>query len=216
MHVPSADRPISDEEWRSFIERQGFGHLVAQGPDGDVPVVTPTQFVLDGDDVLAHAAAPNPILGALERQRRGLLSVAGDWAFIPSSWKAIGDEDPTRGIPTTYYAAVQLSGPIDVVFEPDAVAALLRRQLARLQPDVEIVDPAVGHAAKLAGIRGIVLHVEHVVAKFKFGGNVDEAHRLGVIERLESRGAPGDDAALVHARRRIGTDAPGPSAFRRD
>jgi len=32
------------------------------------------------------------------------LSVAGDWAFIPGSWKAIGDEDPEYGIPTTYYA----------------------------------------------------------------------------------------------------------------
>ena len=23
-----------------------------------------------------------------------LLAVAGDWAFVPSAWKAVGDEDP--------------------------------------------------------------------------------------------------------------------------
>ena len=31
-----------------------------------------------------------------------VLSVAGDWAYIPPVWKAIADEDPRYGIPTTY------------------------------------------------------------------------------------------------------------------
>ena len=44
------------------------------------------------------------------RTPRAVLSVADDWAFIPSSWKAIGEEDPALGIPTTYYGAVQLVG----------------------------------------------------------------------------------------------------------
>ena len=43
-----------------------------------------------------------------------VLSVAGDWSYIPSAWKAIGDEDPRFGIPTTYYAGVQLTGTATV------------------------------------------------------------------------------------------------------
>ena len=39
-----------------------------------------------------------------------VLAVSGDWAMIPSDWKVTGDEDPRRGIPTTYYASVQLTG----------------------------------------------------------------------------------------------------------
>ena len=92
--------------------RHGAGFRAPRGrrPGRDVAVVVPTQFVLDGDDVVLHLARPNPIWAAIEENERVVLSIAGDWAFVPSSWKAIGDEDPARGIPTTYYAAVQLIG----------------------------------------------------------------------------------------------------------
>jgi transcriptional regulator len=128
VHVPAVDRPLDDDEWRAFVAAQGFGHLVAMGTGRDVPAIVPTQFVLDGDDVLCHVAAGNPVLDALAERPSAVLSVAGDWAFVPSSWKAIGDEDPRLGIPTTYYAAAQLAGAVDVVADPDALAAVLRRQ----------------------------------------------------------------------------------------
>jgi transcriptional regulator len=215
VHVPAVDRPIDDEEWRAFVRAQGFGHLIAAGLGRDAPVIVPTQYVYDDTVVLAHVAVPNPILGALAERPTGILAVAGDWAFIPSSWKAIDDEDPRLGIPTTYYAAVQLAGRVDVIEEPDALATLLGRQLARLQGGVEITDPAVEHRARLAGIRGIVLHIESVTAKFKFGGNVDEAHRRAVLAHLEERGAPRDAAAAQHLRRRIEGPSARYSAFRR-
>ena len=213
MHVPDADRPLDDAEWRAFVMAQGFGHLVAPGAARDRPVVVPTQFVLDNDDVLCHVAAPNPILDALAERPTAVLSVAGDWAFVPSDWKAIDDEDPRLGIPTTYYAAVQLAGPVDVVGDPDALAAVLRRQLATLQPDVEVADPAAAHRRRLSAIRGLVLHVADVSAKFKYGGNVDDAHRRAVLARLVERAAPGDAAAAAHARRRLDPEPrPTPSA----
>jgi transcriptional regulator len=64
-----------------------------------------------------YIAAPDRTLGEQEWRRanpRAMLSVAGDWAFIPSEWKAIGGEDPALGIPTTYYAAVQLKGHAEI------------------------------------------------------------------------------------------------------
>lgn len=202
MHVPAVDRPLDEAEWRGFLSATGFGHLVAGGRDRETPVAVATQFVFDGDVVLAHVAVANPLLGALAERPRATLCVAGDWAFVPSAWKAIGDEDPMHGIPTTYYAAVQLSGPVTVVADPDALAGVLRRQLAALQPDVPVADPA-GHADRLRAIRGIVLAVESVTARFKYGGNVDVAHRRAVLARLESRGGPGDLAAAAHVRRRL-------------
>ncbi len=87
--------------------------------------------------------------------------------------------------------------------EPGSVAAILRRQLATFQPDVEVADPAESHAARLLGILGITIRVEEVSAKFKYGGNVDEPHRRAVVERLRRRGAPGDDAASGHVVRRL-------------
>jgi len=214
MHVPAVDRPLDDREWRAFVAAQGFGHLVAAGKGREFAVVVPTQFVLDADEVLCHVAAANPVLDALAELPAAVLSVAGDWAFIPSSWKAIRDEDPARGIPTTYYAAAQLSGRVEVVSDPKALAAVLRRQLGALQPEVDVADPSV-HAMKLAAIRGIVLHVDAVTAKFKFGGNVDEAHRRAVVERLEARGQRGDHEAAAHARARTTSAPGGATAFRR-
>jgi transcriptional regulator len=101
------------------------------------------------------------------------------------------------------------------VEDPVELAALLRHQLAGLQPAVEVADPATAHPGRLAGIRGVRLCVEGVTAKFKYGGNVDEAHRRAVLARLVERAGPGDAAAAARVRARLrGPDAAG-SAFRR-
>jgi transcriptional regulator len=100
--------------------------------------MVPTQYVLDGDDVLVHLLARNPVWGALAEQPVALLAVSGDWTFVPSSWKAVAGEDPRRGIPTTCYASVQLTGTVTVIDGPDGVAAVLRTQLAGLQPGEDV------------------------------------------------------------------------------
>lgn len=209
MRVPPVDRPLDEAEWRAFVVAEGFGHLAVAGAPGRAPIVQPTQFVPDGDEVVLHLAVDNPIVDALRRAPAAVLSVAGDWAFVPSAWKAIGAEDPALGIPTTYYAAVQLTGPVAVHDDPDETAAILRRQLAMLQPGLAVADPAAAHRARLSQIRGLTLHVEEVVARFKYGGNVDEPHRLEVLQHLEDRDGPGDRAAAAHLRRRVASSDQG-------
>ena len=207
MFVAPVDAPLGNEEWRDFVATHPFGHLVARGAaDRDVPVVVPTQYVLAGTTVWLHLVRANPVFEALAENPRVVLSVADDWAFIPSTWKAIGDEDPALGIPTTYYGAVQLVGTAVVHDEraaPGTVAAILRRQLRAFQPELDVADPAEAHAAKLRGILGVEIRVERVSAKFKYGGNVDEAHRRAVVARLRERGGPGDAAAVDHVLRRL-------------
>jgi transcriptional regulator len=196
------DAGESEQEWVAFVRAQGFGHLVAAGRGRDVPVVVPTQFTLaDRGTVLLHLARPNPIWDALDENPAVVLSVAGDWAYVPAAWKAIGEEDPRLGIPTTYYAAVQLIAEATVVDDLDGKAAILREQLADQEPGSGVADP-VEHGRRLAGIRGLRLAVRDVRAKFKYGGNVDDAHRAAVAEHLAARRGPGDAAALEHLRRR--------------
>lgn len=132
-----------------------------------------------------------------------VLNIAGDWAYVPSTWKAIDGEDPRRGIPTTYYAAVQITGDARAVDDPEEIAAILRSQLHDLQPEVDTVDP-VEHGARLRAIRGLRIPVDDVQAKFKYGANVDDAHRRAVHERLLERSGPGDAAAARHLGRRLG------------
>jgi transcriptional regulator len=210
MYVAPVDATLDEAEWRAFVSAHPFGHLVAAGaPDRAFPVVVPTQFVLDNSTVWLHLVRVNPVFEALAENPRVVLSVADDWAFVPSSWKATGAEDPSLGIPTTYYGAVQLFGEARVHDErvtPGSVAQILRRQLATFQPDVPVADPSEAHAPKLTGILGIEIDVEQVRAKFKYGGNVDEAHRRAVVERLRSRGGVGDEAAAAHVERRLDAD----------
>lgn len=206
MHIAPVDRSSGTDEWRTFVASQGFGHLIASGNRRAVPEVAAGQFVLEQDDLLLHVVARHPILDAIAEQPAVLMSVAGDWAYIPSDWKTLEGEDPLLGIPTTYLAAVELIGTCSVVEDPDELAELLRCQLRHVQPGIPIADPAGVHRPKLAAIRGLRVAVTEVRARFKFGGNVDAEHRLAVADRLEHRGAPGDQAAAAHTRRRLGPD----------
>ena len=202
MLIHPWDAGLSESEWVEFVRAQGFGHLVAAGRDRDVPVVVPTQFALAApDEVLLHLARPNPIWSAIAENPAVLLSVAGDWSYIPTHWKAIGEEDPRFGVPTTYYAAVQLIADATVIDDDEGKAAILRLQLGLTEPAGGAADP-LEHGRRLAGIRGLRLAVREVRAKFKYGGNVDDAHRAEVARHLTARDGPGDAAALRHLQRR--------------
>ncbi|MDQ6851652.1 MAG: FMN-binding negative transcriptional regulator [Actinomycetota bacterium] len=202
MLIHPWDASTSPDEWVEFVRAQGFGHLVAAGRGRDVPVVVPTQFALVSPElVLLHLARPNPVWTALQENPLVLLTVAGDWSYIPAAWKAIEDEDPRMGVPTTYYAAVQLVAAAEIVDDAEGKAVILRTQLGVTEPGSGTADP-IEHGRTLNGIRGIRLSVRDVLAKFKYGGNVDDAHRAAVVERLARRGGPGDSAALRHLNRR--------------
>jgi transcriptional regulator len=203
MLVHPWDASNDDDEWRGFVAAQGFGHLIAAGRDREVPIVVPTQFLLDGDEVLLHLARPNPVWHAIDENPTVLLSVAGDWAYVPSAWKAIGDEDPSKGIPTTYYSAAQLTCNATVVDDVEGKLAILRRQLGALEPELDTADPSV-HTRSLPNIRGLRLAIREVKAKFKYGGNVDVEHRESVAGRLAERNGPGDVAARRHLLERSG------------
>jgi transcriptional regulator len=181
------DASTSDEEWRTWLATQTVGTLIC--PTDDLPVVVPSHFVWTGEQVLLHLARANPALQALAARPRCLFSVSGDWAYVPSYAKTIGAEDAARGIPTSYYSAVTLACTAELL-EGDELLDVLRTQLARFEPGSDVADPSV-HARRLPGIRGVRLTVESVQAKFKYGGNVDDAHRARVAEHLRSQGSLG-------------------------
>lgn len=170
----------SDDEWRAFLAARDVGTLIC--PTADLPVVVPTHYVWTGEQVLLHLARPNPALAAVEQRPRVLFSVTGDWAYVPAAWKAVGHEDPALGIPTSLYAAVTLTCTVEVL-TGEALLDVLRTQLAHFEPGSGVADPSV-HARLLPGIRGLRLTVEEAQAKFKYGGNLDAAHRAALVERL--------------------------------
>jgi transcriptional regulator len=196
-----------DAEWRKWLGGHDFGQLIASGRDRDLPVVVPTHFVFDGErTVWLHLARPNPVWEPLAENPRALLTVIGDYTYIPSEWNANPGSPAELGVPTSYYATVQLACDVRVVDDPEEKAAILDRQLAHFEagsgrrPVSAADDPDRRH---LPGIRGIVLTVTDVRAKFKYGGNKTAEHVREIADRLEERGTAADIAARDHALRRV-------------
>jgi transcriptional regulator len=201
------DAAVSENEWRAWLAAgRDFGQLVAADPDG-WPEVVPTHFTVDDErTVLVHLARPNPVWRLIEAQPRVVLTVVDDYAYVPTAWRAAPGSPARDGVPTSYYAAVQLRCQAEIVDDPEEKADLLRRQLRSLQPEhehapVSADDPP--YARLLPGIRGLRLHVVDVLAKFKFDDHKSADHRLAVADRLQQRDQGRDRGARAQQLRRL-------------
>lgn len=204
MLIHPWDAAHDDAEWKAWLSGHDFGELVTAGAGRDLPFVNPVHFTYDGDrTVLLHLARPNPIWPLLEEHPRALLSVTGDYTYIRSDWNT--PADPPHGVPTSYYASVQLECDVRVIDDAAEKAALLNRQLAHFEPGSGRSPVSATEAPDkriLPGIRGVELTVTGVRAKFKFGGNKQPADRARIDEHLAERGSPLDDLARVQLARR--------------
>lgn len=205
MLIKKHDAATSEDEWKTFLASRDFGELIASGTGRDVPVVVPTHFIYDGDrTVRLHLAVPNPVWEALAENPLALVSVYGDYAYIPTQWNANPGAAVEYGVPTSYYAAVQAVVRTRVVDDGDELAGILQAQLAHFQPEGghAPVEQDGEYGKQFGAIRGIVAMIEEVRAKFKYGGNKTIEHRLRIAKRLEERAAGHDEAARAHLLRR--------------
>lgn len=192
----------SVEDWHALLPGHDFGQLVTAANVEGWPVIVPTHFIVEGEEVLLHLARPNPIWKALDADPRVVLALTGDYTYVDASMNTDPGEDPELGVPTSYYTALQLHGTATVVDDPDQKAAILARQLAHFEPaDSTRVTPATSVESDrrvLPGIRGIRIRIDHVRAKQKYGGNKPDEQRREIAARLANRGGPGDAAAVQH------------------
>ena len=205
MLIRKHDAAISEDEWKTFLAARDFGELIASGQGRDVPVVVPTHFIYDGDHMIRlHLAVPNPVWEALAENPLALISVYGDYSYIPTQWNANPGAPVEYGVPTSYYAAVQVIVRTRNVDDPDELAEILRAQLAHFQPEGghAPVEPTGPYGKLFGGIRGIVGTIEEVRAKFKYGGNKTVEHRMRIADRLAERGTGLDPAARAQLLRR--------------
>ncbi|MFI0219532.1 FMN-binding negative transcriptional regulator [Streptomyces lydicus] len=212
MLIHPWDAPADDAEWQRWLAAHDFGQLAANGSPGEPPLVQPLHFAYDPArrEAVTHLARPNPLWAALEDRPTVLLSVVDDYTFIPGPWQAADDQPPEHGVPTSFYAAVQLTCTAHVVDDPEAKAALLRRQMGHFQPEGGSAPVTAGEAPYgrlLSGIRGLRLEVRDVHAKFKYGGKRSEAVQQRVSARLAERNGRGDAAAREHQQRRLSAAA---------
>lgn len=202
----SAQNPDEWQQWLRTTDR--FGLLAVNNRDPlQAPLVLPTHFTLAGGEVLMHLARPNPAWPHLEASAEVRLTVVGDYAYVPTYWRAKPTDAEEIGVPTSYYTAVQFVCRPTIVDDPSEKAAILAAQLADMQPEgrySEVAPDSPPYGRQLTGIRGLRLEVLRVDAKFKYDDQKPVDHRERVSERLEDRGHALDAAAARQQRRRLG------------
>ncbi|MER5258938.1 FMN-binding negative transcriptional regulator [Streptomyces sp. NPDC002855] len=210
MLIHPWDAPRSDTEWQQWLAAHDFGQLAVNGLPGEPPHVQPAHFAYEPDHgphgrVITHLARPNPLWPALEADPEVLLSVVDDYVYVPGPWQAPPDTPPEHGVPTSFYAAVQLRCTARIVDAPEEKAELLNRQVAHFQPEGGSAPAAVGEAPfgrMLSGIRALCLEVTDVQAKFKYASHKPQEVRNRIAAGLTQRDGPRDRAAHEHQLRR--------------
>ena len=130
----------------------------------------------------------------------------GDYAYIPTYWRAKAGGPDEDGVPTSYYAAVQFVCRPTVVDDPQGKVDILTAQFADFQPEgrhATVAVDAAPYGRMLSGIRGVRLTVLRVDAKFKYDDHNPVDHRERVIDNLEERGHGLDTGAAAQQRRRL-------------
>jgi transcriptional regulator len=208
MLIHPWDAALDAAEWQKWVaSTDRFGMLAVSNLDlAQAPVLVPTHFTVAGEELLVHLARPNPVWPHLEAAAEVRLAVIGDYAYIPTYWRAKAGGPDEDGVPTSYYTAVQFVCRPTVVDDPQGKADILAAQLADFQPEGRHATVGVDEAPygrMLPGIRGIRLAVLRVEAKFKYDDHNPVEHRQRAIGRLEQRDHGLDARAAAQQRRRL-------------
>ena len=90
MLIQPWDAAVDDAEWQAWLARTDrFGVLAVNNLDpAAAPLLVPTHFTWAGGQLLLHLARPNPVWAHLEVATEVRLAVIGDYAYIPTYWRA--------------------------------------------------------------------------------------------------------------------------------
>ncbi|OBC01914.1 transcriptional regulator [Mycobacterium sp. 852013-50091_SCH5140682] len=208
MLIHPWDAALETAEWQEWLAHTDqFGILAVNNTDPtQAPVVVPTHFTPAGEELLVHLARPNPVWPHLEAAREVRLVVIGDYAYIPTYWRAKAGGPDEDGVPTSYYTSVQFVCRPTVVDDAEGKVSILAAQLGDFQPEGRHAEVAVDdgpYGRMLPGIRGLRLSVVRVEAKFKYDDHNPVEHRERVIGSLEDRNHGLDRGAATQQRRRL-------------
>ena len=216
MLIHPWDAALDRAEWQEWVaSTDRFGVLAVNNLDPTAaPIVVPTHFTVAGDELLIHLARPNPVWRHLEAAGEVRLALIGDYAYIPTYWRAKAGGVDEDGVPTSYYSAVQFVCRPTVIDDPDAKVEILTAQLADFQPEgghATVAADQAPYGRMLAGIRGVRLSVLRVEAKLKYDDHNPVEHRERVIANLEQRNHGLDAHTAAHQRQRLAAIGDWPS-----
>jgi transcriptional regulator len=186
MHVLRPQFRIEDSRPRAFAAERGFGVIVAadeRGPRGShVPFVIVRRET--GVIVQIHLTARNPLVELANGNRRFLLIVSGDDAYVSNDWYASRDN-----VSTWLYEAVHLSGVAHLREHDenrshgDALLAVSEARLPKQPWNLAQMEPTK-RETMLASIRVIDLVVDQIEGQSKLNQHKSDEDHVAVAEQL--------------------------------
>jgi transcriptional regulator len=186
MHVLRPQFRIEESRALAFAAERGFGVIVAadeRGPRGShVPFVIVRRET--GVIVQIHLTARNPLVELADGNRRFLLIVSGDDAYVSNDWYASRDN-----VSTWLYEAVHLSGVAHLREydenrgHGDALLAVSEARLPKRPWDLEQMEPTK-RETMLASIRVIDLVVDQIDGQSKLNQHKSDEDHVAVANQL--------------------------------
>ncbi|OBZ09681.1 flavin-nucleotide-binding protein [Bacillus sp. FJAT-27264] len=180
----------NEEELQTFLNEMSFGFLGTTDEQGR-PRVTPLNFVYIDGCFYFHGSHAGGKMEAIRRQERVCFTVADEYALIPSYFS-----DPHLACPATaYFKSVTAFGTAEPVSDITEKATVLALFMKKLQPEggydeIDATDPQ--YRGRLKGVAVVRITPDELTAKFKFGQNLKEDERTGVISGLAERNGERD------------------------
>ena len=186
MHILRPQFRIEQERALAFAAARGFGVIAAADAGG--PRASHVPFVIERRDdrviVQIHLTAKNPLLELADGQRRFLLIVSGDDAYVSNDWYASADN-----VSTWLYEAVHLSGVARLREREanrghgDALLAVSEARLPKQPWDLAQMEPGK-RETMLSAIRVIDLVVDEIEGQSKLNQHKSDADHVAVARRL--------------------------------
>jgi transcriptional regulator len=186
MHILRPQFRIEEERALAFAAARGFGIVVAADARG--PRASHVPFVLESRDgatvVQIHLTARNPLVELANGERRFLLIVSGDDAYVSNDWYASADN-----VSTWLYEAVHLSGVAHLRGHEesrphgDALLAAAEARLPKQPWDLTQMEPTK-REAMLSMIRVIDIVVDEIEGQSKLNQHKSDADHVAVADQL--------------------------------
>lgn len=177
------------------IRASGLGTLTTL--NGGRLVASHLPFVLDAEAgaqgvLYGHLARANPQWQDYDPSVPALASFVLADAYVSPSWYPSKAENG-KVVPTWNYVAVQASGPLTLVEDPETLRKLVDRLTEKHEADRArpwSVDdaPADFTAAMLRGIVGLRIEIAGLTGAWKLSQNRTTADRQGVLHGLQGEG----------------------------
>jgi transcriptional regulator len=196
MLISSIETPTT-AQWQAMVIENSFGQLIAG--EGQNTLIVPTHFNFNAEEnsIEGHMDKRNPMLALLQQQTNCWLSVVDDYAFIPGYWNAQKNIADNLGAPTSYYAAVQFFGAVQLIQDKHNLSRLINRQIDQLQPEGGTDHTHESHARfgpMLNAIVGWKMEINDIRTKFKFGQMQSDEHRTEIAHKLKQRNLKRDQS----------------------